>query len=85
MFSFFSKKDKSPPEPPEQYTNIRNSILMSSAMQLNIQPTGKYPDVWGVLVDENFDKHIQSAWVTANGQIQIFQFAGESPIREDPS
>ena len=83
MFSFFSKRNKSSFEPPEQYTNIRNSILMSSAMQLNIQSSGKYPDVWGVLVDENFGKHIQSVWVTANGQIRIFQFAGENPVRED--
>jgi len=83
MFSFFSKKDKSSPEPPEQYTNIRNSILMSNAMQLKIQPSGKNPDVWGVLIDENFGKHIQSVWVTADGQIRIFQFAGENQIRED--
>lgn len=83
MSSFFPKKDELTPEPPEQYTNIRNSILMSSAKQLNIQPSGKYPDVWGVLVDENFGKYIQSVWVTASGQIRIFQFAGENPISDD--
>lgn len=83
MFSFFSKKDKSSPELPEQYTNTRNSILMSNAMQLNIQPSGKNPEVWGVLVDENFGKHIQSVWGTANGQLRIFQFAGENQIRDD--
>jgi|GEM_PF-2502530 Bacterial SH3 domain. len=84
MFSFFSKKDKSSPEPSEQYIKLRNSILMSSASQFNIQSSGKNPDVWGVLIDENFGKHIQSVWVTASAQIRIFQFTGESPIREDP-
>lgn len=84
MFSFFSKKDKSPSEPSEQYINLRNSILMSDARQLNIQSSGKHPDVWGVLIDENFGKYIQSVWVTADGRIRIFQFAGENPIREDP-
>jgi len=85
MFSLFSKKDKSSSEPSEMYMNLRNSILMSSASQLNIRSSGKNPDVWGVLIDENFGKHIQSVWVTASGQIRIFQFAGESPIREDPT
>jgi len=84
VFSFFSKKDKAPSEPSEQYINLRNSILMSDPRQLNIQSSGKHPDVWGVLIDENFGKHIQSVWVTADGRIRIFQFAGESPIREDP-
>jgi hypothetical protein len=84
MFSFFSKKDKPSSEPSEQYTHLRNSILMLDASQLNIQSSGKNPDVWGVLIDENFGKHIQSMWVTASGQIRIFQFTGESPIREDP-
>lgn len=84
MFSFFTKKDKSSPEPSEQYTKIRNTILMSSAGQFNIQSSGKHPDAWGVLIDENFGKHTQSVWVTADGRIQIFQFAGENPIREDP-
>ena len=83
MFSFFSKKDKPLPEPPEQYINLRNSLLTSSAEQLNIQPSGQNPEVWGVLIDENFGNHIQSVWVTASGQIQIFQFAGENKIRED--
>ena len=84
MFSFFSKKDKSSSEPSEGYVNLRNSILMASAGQLKIQSSGKNPDVWGVLIDENFGKYIQSLWVTASGQIRIFQFTGESPIREDP-
>lgn len=84
MFSLFSKKDKPSPEPSEQYINLRNSLLMSDARQLNIQSSGKHPDVWGVLIDENFDKYTQSVWVTADGRIQIFQFVGESPIREDP-
>jgi hypothetical protein len=84
MFSFFSKKDKALPEPSEQYTKLRNSLLTSSAGQFNIQPSGKNPDVWGVLIDENFGKYIQSVWVTAVGQIRIFQFTGENRIREDP-
>ena len=56
---------------------------MSDPRQLNIQSSGKHPDVWGVLIDENFGKYIQSVWVTAEGQIRIFQFTGESPIKED--
>lgn len=84
MFSFFSKKDRSSPEPPEQFLRLRNSILMSSAKQFNIQPSGKNPDVWAVLIDENFGKHIQSLWATADGQLSIFQFAGENKIRDDP-
>ena len=84
MFSFFSKKDRSSPEPSEQYRKLRNSILMSSVRQFNIQPSGKNPDVWGVLIDENFGKHIQSLWATADGQLSIFQFAGENKIRDDP-
>ena len=56
---------------------------MASAGQLNIQPSGKNPDVWGVLIDENFGDGIQTVWVTASGQIRIFQFMGESPIREE--
>jgi hypothetical protein len=84
MFSFFSKKDKSSPEPSEQFIKIRNTILMSSAGQLNLQPSGKHPDVWGVLIDENFGKLTQSVWATAEGQIRIFQFAGENRLREDP-
>ena len=84
MFSFFSKKDKSSSEPSEQYVNLRNSLLLSSARQFNIQSSGKNPDVWGVLIDENFGKYIQSVWVTGSGLIRIFQFTGESRIREDP-
>ena len=84
MFSFFSKKDKALPEPSEQFIRTRNSFLTSSAGQFNIQPSGKHPDVWGVLIDENFGKHIQSVWVAADGQIRIFQFAGENKIRDDP-
>jgi hypothetical protein len=84
MFSFFSKKDRSSPEPSDQYIKSRNSILMSSARQFNIQPSGKNPDVWGVLIDENFGKHIQSLWATADGQLKIFQFAGENKISDDP-
>jgi hypothetical protein len=84
MFSFFSKKDRSSPEPSDQYIKSRHSILMSSARQCNIQPSGKNPDVWGVLIDENFGKHIQSLWATADGQLKIFQFAGENKISDDP-
>lgn len=57
---------------------------MSRAKQFNIQPSGKNPDVWGVLIDENFGKHIQSVWATADGQLKIFQFAGENKLSEDP-
>ena len=84
MFSFFSKKNKLPTEPSEQYTKARNTLLMSSATQLNIHPSGRNPDIWGILIDENFGKDIQSVWVAANGQVRIFQFAGENRIREDP-
>jgi len=83
MFSFFSKKEKPLPEPSGQYINLRNLLLKSTSEQFNIQPSGKHPEVWGILVDENFGKHIQSLWVTADGRIRIFQFAGESSIRED--
>jgi SH3 domain-containing protein len=84
MFSFFSKKDKSSTEPSEQFLKLRNSILMSSASQYNIQSSGKNPDVWGVLIDENFGKHIQSVWITAGGQLSVFQFAGENKMSDDP-
>jgi hypothetical protein len=84
MFSFLSKKNKALPEPSEQYTKTRNSFLASRAGQFNIQPSGKYPDVWGVLIDENFGKHIQSVWATADGQSRIFQFVGENKISDDP-
>ncbi len=84
MFSFLSKKDKSLPEPSEQYVKTRNSFLTSRAGQFNIQPSGKNPDVWGVLIDENFGKYIQSVWATADGQLKVFQFAGENKISNDP-
>jgi hypothetical protein len=84
MFYFLSKKDQALPEPSEQYIKTRNSFLTSRAGQFNIRSSGKNPDVWGILIDENFGKHIQSVWATADGQLRIFQFAGESKIRDDP-
>lgn len=84
MFSFFSKKKKPLSEPSEQYTKLRNSLLLSTPEQFNIQPSGKTPNVWGVLVDENFGTYVQSLRVTADGKLNIFQFAGETPAREDP-
>ena len=84
MFSFLSKKDKGLPEPSEQYLKLRNSLFTSTPEQLGIKPSGKNPDVWGILIDENFGKYIQSLRVTADSQIEIFQFDGKSRIREDP-
>jgi len=84
MLSFFSKKEKPLSEPSEQYTKLRNSLLLSTPDQFNIRPSGKNPDVWGVLIDENFGTHVQSLRVTADGQMNIFQFAGENSVREDP-
>jgi hypothetical protein len=84
MFSFFSKKEKPISEPSEQYTKLRNSLLLSGPEQFNIQPSGKNPDVWGVLIDENFGTYVQSLRITADGKMSIFQFAGETLVREDP-
>jgi hypothetical protein len=84
MFSFFSKKEKPISEPSEQYTKLRNSLLLSTPDQFNIRPSEKNPNVWGVLIDENFGTYVQSLRVTADGQMNIFQFAGETPLREDP-